>query len=117
MATYQADGKIIRKLPIKTKVEGGTSYELGFPVCTLSEYVEDQSEAVAELLNRGEAYGKLRMALTPSAETKSAYMGEFQFHKTYAGDDDGDEYTVNMIVPWDTIKDIMKAISNFAEEC
>jgi hypothetical protein len=52
----------------------------------------------------------LRAALTPSAETKSAYMGEFSFPKTYT-DEYGDEISVNMSVPWTTIKEIMKAIS------
>jgi hypothetical protein len=53
---YKADGRIIRKLPVETKIEGGSRFSIGFPVCTISEYVEDQGEAVADLLNRGEAY-------------------------------------------------------------
>ena len=44
---------------------------------------------------------RLREALTPGAETKAAYMGEFQFRLD-------DCPTVN--VPWTTIKQIMAAI-------
>lgn len=44
----------------------------------------------------------LEGALTPSAETKGAYSGEFQFQ----ADEDG----TPMPVPWTTIKEIMAAI-------
>lgn len=57
----------------------------------------------------------LEAALTPSTETKGAYIGEFIFPRTYT-DEYGDEITVNVNVPWTTIKEIMKAISKFAEE-
>lgn len=55
----------------------------------------------------------LRSALKPSTKTKAAYIGEFSFPKTYT-DEYGDEVTVNVSVPWTTIKEIMKAISAFA---
>lgn len=54
---------------------------------------------------RGEI-ARLRDALTPSAETKAAYMGEFRFQF--------DEFTPN--VPWTTIKEIMAAILRQALE-
>ena len=47
---------------------------------------------------------RLRGALTPSAETKRAYIGEFVF--------DGPEGMVQ--VPWATIKEVMETILNFA---
>jgi hypothetical protein len=49
---------------------------------------------------------RYRNALTPSEETKRAYMGEFQFRL-------GEFPTVN--VPWTTIKQIMSAILANAE--
>ena len=53
---YEADGPIIRKLPVETKTETGIKISIGFPVCTLTEWCDEQGEAVAELMNRGEAY-------------------------------------------------------------
>lgn len=52
-------------------------------------------------------------ALTPSAGTKAAYLGEFSFTHEYSGfDDDGQEFdsSIDVLVPWTTIKDIMGAI-------
>lgn len=51
----------------------------------------------------------LMEALTPSAETKGAYIGEFTFPMTYT-DEHGDEYSETVTVPWPTIKEIMAAI-------
>lgn len=53
---YEADGAVIRKLPVQTEVEGGVQISIGFPVCTLTEWCDDQGEAVAEIMNRGELY-------------------------------------------------------------
>jgi len=52
---------------------------------------------------------QLEAALTPSAETKAAYMGEFRipFHTV---DEDGNEVMIYPNVPWTTIKEIMAAI-------
>ena len=50
----------------------------------------------------------LRKALTPSAGTKAAYIGEFSFPVK------GFEHPVS--VPWTTIKDIMKAIMAHAKD-
>ena len=44
---------------------------------------------------------RLRDALKPSVDTKAAYSGEFHFQHGSRS------YTV----PWDTLKEIMKAIS------
>lgn len=45
-------------------------------------------------------------ALTPSGDTKSAYIGDFSWVEVC---DDAD-YQKTFIVPWTTIKDIMEAI-------
>lgn len=55
----------------------------------------------------------LREALTPSAETKAAYSGEFHFN-TVSVDDNGDDLVVERTVPWTTVKEIMAAILNRA---
>ena len=52
---------------------------------------------------------RFEAALTPSAGTKAAYIGEFKF-KVPLFDDDGNEYTQEFLVPWTTIKEIMAAI-------
>jgi hypothetical protein len=52
---------------------------------------------------------RLRDALTPSAETKAAYIGEFHFG-IRCQDEDGNEVTRQVPVPWDTVKEIMAAI-------
>lgn len=60
-----------------------------------------EAEMLGSKLQAAEAdSARLREALTPSAETKAAYMGEFGFQFG--------EYTPN--VPWTTIKQIMAAI-------
>ena len=47
-------------------------------------------------------------ALTPSGDTKAAYIGEFSFPITlYLGDEEDTRY---VDVPWTTIKEIMAAI-------
>ena len=46
-------------------------------------------------------------ALTPSAETKAAYVGEFQFSVPDFGNPAGHRFVE---VPWTTIKEIMAAI-------
>jgi hypothetical protein len=51
----------------------------------------------------------LTAALTPNAETKASYMGEFSF-KFPEFDEDGGEHMRSINVPWTTIKEIMKAI-------
>lgn len=52
----------------------------------------------------------LREALTPSAETKAAYSGEFSFVAGIGFDEDGHDISARFTVPWDTIKEIMAAV-------
>lgn len=52
---------------------------------------------------------KLVEALTPSGETKAAYMGEFSIPFPTV-DEDGNEVMLRPNVPWTTIKEIMAAI-------
>jgi hypothetical protein len=52
---------------------------------------------------------RYREALTPSAETKAAYIGEFSFKVELAHPRLGSEFR-SIDVPWTTIKEIMAAI-------
>jgi hypothetical protein len=57
---------------------------------------------------------QLLEALTPSGETKAEYMGEFSMSFPEF-DDDGEEVTRTINVPWVTIKEIMAAVRARAE--
>lgn len=71
-------------------------------------YVPEQVRGkIAALRERCE---RLEEALTPSGDTKAAYMGEFSFGLTRM-DEAGDEYSEKVYVPWTTIKEIMAAIA------
>lgn len=67
-----------------------------------------------EVLSAGAASrqeaARLREALTPSGDTKAAYMGEFSFN-LHRIDEFGDEYSEKVYVPWTTIKEIMAAVA------
>lgn len=76
------------------------------PVMTVS--TDDQCDWNTRAGEGGEAE-RLREALTPSAETKTAYMGEFAIPVPML-DDDGGEVIATFNVPWVTIKQIMAAI-------
>lgn len=61
-----------------------------------------------------EELGRLHEALRPSAETKAAYIGEFTF-LIEDRDEDGEECSRKITVPWTTVKEIMAAIKARAE--
>lgn len=69
--------------------------------------------ALPELLAKAEDHDSLVEALTPSAGTKAAYMGEFSFPFPIFNPD-GEEMPFTPNVPWVTIKEIMKAIADRA---
>lgn len=66
-----------------------------------AKYNEACNEFEDEIARLESEVKRLREALTPSSETKFAYIGEFMFKVGRK----------NVAVPWDTIKDIMKFIS------
>lgn len=67
---------------------------------------------LSELKSLREEVEALRAALTPSAETKAAYMGEFRFKFSVRWE--GEEIDFMPTVPWTTIKEIMAAIQRQA---
>lgn len=60
---------------------------------------------------------RLREALTPSGDTKAAYMGEFSIRMMVPSIDEDDDELVphSEPVPWTTIKEIMAAIRKRAD--
>ncbi len=68
---------------------------------------ESAEATVATLTAQVEA---MRGALTPSADTKADYIGEFSFPYCTGFDADGNEVVTQISVPWTTIKEIMAAI-------
>ena len=72
------------------------------------EWVLDEIAAIPAV-TAPQGVDALLEALTPSGDTKAAYMGEFSFLQTMT-DNDGDEVMVKTYVPWTTIKEIMAAI-------
>ncbi len=68
--------------------------------------VAPETDSVGLLEQRYEA---LTNATTPSTETKAAYIGEFSFVIPDV-DEDGNEHSRKIHVPWTTIKEIMAAI-------
>jgi len=68
------------------------------------------SETYEKLQEQNDRYNE---ALTPSGDTKRAYMGEFSF-EIETVDEDGNSCDQKVFVPWTTIKDIMKAINERA---
>ncbi|TPE45076.1 hypothetical protein [Amaricoccus solimangrovi] len=77
------------------------------------EAVVDRATAAEAEANRLRAENEqLLAALTPSAETKAAYIGEIKFITSVGWD--GVEYPFNVVVPWDSMKQFMALIRSRA---
>lgn len=68
-----------------------------------------QLNAADTIATQAARIAELEAALTPSGETKMAYMGEFDF-SIVDYDEDGIECHREIVVPWTAIKEIMSAI-------
>ena len=77
---------------------------------TTPQTLIDIAEDVQELEDENARY---REALTPSADTKTAFIGEFTF-AVERSDSLGSRYSEEQLVPWSTIKEIMGAINRRA---
>lgn len=77
---------------------------------TSEAYGADERTVLIAIVNQLE---KTHAALSPSAETKAAYMGGFQF-RFPAHDADGVERMFTPNIPWIAIKEIMAAIATHA---
>jgi hypothetical protein len=69
---------------------------------TIKQLLADNEQLSAALC-------RLQEALTPSIDTKSAYVGTFVY-SVDGFDDDGNACSDEVCVPWHAIKDIMKVI-------
>lgn len=56
----------------------------------------------------------LNAALTPTAATKHAYIGEVKFAVSTGFDEDGGEVWQDITIPWTATKDIMAMILGYA---
>lgn len=69
---------------------------------------------VEEVRDQATEIARLREALTPSGDTKAAYMGEFKFNGPEYMDENMQPRFDTHTVPWTTIKEIMAAIRDRA---
>jgi len=77
------------------------------------EHLEASAKYLVALTDASARVKMLEAALKPSAETKAAYIGEFRVPWPDI-DEEGNEYTRQINVPWTTIKEIMAAIRSYA---
>ncbi len=78
--------------------------------------IETAAQKIAA--RESEELERYKIALTPSSVTKAALIGEFSFTEirhAYEGSDSLESYAHKCVVPWTTIKEIMKAIRKLAE--
>jgi len=78
-------------------------------------FIDNQYNLHARAADRIE---QLEAALTPSSDTKAAYHGEFSFLITVRVEDEETSEPIDVkrkvMVPWNTIKEIMAAIRDRA---
>lgn len=83
----------------------------------MADRIKELEAAIDWQIGRAEAaeakLAKAMEALTPSTQTKAKFMGEFHVPLSMATD--WGEETRLIPVPWTTVKEIMKAIRDFAE--
>lgn len=71
----------------------------------------EADDALASITRERDA---MREALTPSADTKAAYIGEIKFSVCQGMDDDGCEIWGDVTIPWDATKATMAMIAKYA---
>lgn len=82
----------------------------------ICRHEEREVELIAQRAELLEENTRLREALTPSADTKAAYIGEVKFTASTGFDEDGCEVWQDITVPWTTTKDIMAMIISRATQ-
>lgn len=88
---FRLDGMKIHKNPVEKREDGGTTITLGFPVCTVSEWVKEP-ESILGILNR-------HSALQQCAEALRALVPDMAGHP--------DDYTTE----WHDAKDALDALT------
>ncbi len=100
-------------IPIREKYTPKERDSYAIPVDVAPEFTNECFHDLSLAHLRGKVE-RLQEALTPSAATKAAYIGEFSFGVDDR-DEEGEECTRNVMVPWTTVKEIMGAIRARAE--
>lgn len=121
--TQQPDDLVERlKLIAAWRKPGGPTPKENQPSThkAVAEAVDRIETLAATITALRQRVAELEEALTPSGDTKAAYMGEFHFNVEIENvdfEDDEDESDINprtlqmeVPVPWTTIKEIMAAI-------
>ena len=72
-------------------------------------YAAAREEYRKVIREKAEEIERLRAALTPSADTKAAYSGEFYVEDEII-DEEGEAKIIRIPLPWTVIKEIMTAI-------
>jgi len=93
----QLEGLVSRIIDMERQAEG------------LSRRIEMRKDRILALEAELKRY---KLALTPSGETKAAYMGEITFGREI---DDGNlHYTERITLPWTAMKEAMSLIRGYA---
>ncbi len=100
-------------IPIKEKYTPKERDSYAIPLDEAPEFTNECFHDLSLAHLRGKIE-RLQESLTPSGETKAAYIGEFSFGVDDR-DEEGEECTRNVVVPWTTVKEIMGAIRKRAE--
>ena len=77
----------------------------------LNEVINERNKHIRMLQGQIDAY---RAALTPSSETKAAYIGEVKFKQDYT-DENGEEHIESILVPWTSMKEFMALVRGYAK--
>ena len=84
----------------------------------LEAQVEKQGEILEELKAAMQAKDRelaaYKGALTPSSETKAAYIGEIEWREEYI-DEDGEGHLETVVIPWTSMKEFMALIRGYAK--
>lgn len=111
--TWPADDFASHGIPIKEKYTPKERDSYAIPLDVAPEFTNECFHDLSLAHLRGKI-DRLTEALTPSGATKAAYIGEFSFD-IEDRDEDGEECSRNVVVPWTTVKEIMAAIRSRAE--
>lgn len=111
--TWPAEDFAGHGIPIKEKYTPKERDSYALPLDQAPEFTNECYHDLSLAHLRGKI-DRLQEALTPSGETKVAYIGEFNFDID-DWDEHGQERSRNVVVPWTTVKEIMGAIRARAE--
>lgn len=101
---------------IHYKYASGTATEAALEDANAAHIATFDPPTALALISSAREVERLREALTPSTETKAAYIGEFTFDVFAGLDEEGNDIYEPVTVPWTTVKQIMAAIQARARQ-